>query len=319
MKKLAICIVAVVGLIGKPVLAADLNKPLYKAPPPPLPPAPIYTWTGWYVGGNVGYGWGDAHTDLDNNGAVNSVIFASNPSGFPFPLQFADSDTAKLNGAIGGAQVGYNYQINSRWVVGLETDFQASGQRGSGTFTEPFSSGACQIFQPSPLACLSNGPVQGTAATGYEAKIDWFGTLRGRVGFLVGDQVMVYGTGGLAYGRVETSSTTAFSGLTTQFITLPLGAPFAFNGSAFNASRTNVGFSAGAGIEGRLGFLPANWTWKLEYLYVDLGSLDATSSFNAGIPPTFPTFTTATASGTTTLHTHFTDNIVRVGLNYQFH
>jgi opacity protein-like surface antigen len=83
-------------------------------------------------------------------------------------------------------------------------------------------------------------------------------------------------------------------------------------------AKTNVGFSVGAGMEGKLGFLPANWAWKLEYLYVDLGSLDAVSSFNAGIPATFPNFTTAAARGTTALHTHFTDNIVRVGLNYKF-
>ena len=125
---------------------------------------------------------------------------------------------------------------------------------------------------------------------------------------------MVYGTGGLAYGRVQTSGITAFSGTLTEG-GIPL--PFAFNGSGFSDSKTNVGWTTGAGIEGRFTYwLTANWTWKLEYLYVDLGSLDAVSSFNAaGLPAAIGP---AGASGTTTLHTHFTDNIVRVGLNYKF-
>src|SRR5262249_10488138 len=182
----------------------------------------------------------------------------------------------------------------------------------------PFSSQVCAALGPTPPVCPVTLPVNGTATTTFTSKIEWFGTVRGRVGFLFGDQILVYGTGGLAYGRVQTSGASAFSGLSFKCSVPPSAcvAPFAFNGSAFSAAKTNVGFSAGAGIEGKLGFFPSNWTWKLEYLYVDLGSLDAVSSFNARIPEPFTQFP-AVASGTTTLHTRFTDNIVRVGLNYQ--
>jgi outer membrane immunogenic protein len=62
-------------------------------------------------------------------------------------------------------------------------------------------------------------------------------------------------------------------------------------------------------------WLPSNWTWKLEYLYLDLGSLNTTNPF----PPALPLSSDSTFTGTFTTHTHFTDNIVRVGLNYQFH
>jgi outer membrane immunogenic protein len=73
--------------------------------------------------------------------------------------------------------------------------------------------------------------------------------------------------------------------------------------SAFSASKTNTGFSIGGGIEGSV-WLPANWTWKLEYLYLNLGTLDFATSLSV--------------IGGTTTHVEFTDNIVRVGLNYKF-
>ncbi len=74
--------------------------------------------------------------------------------------------------------------------------------------------------------------------------------------------------------------------------------------SAFSASKTNTGFSIGGGIEGSV-WLPANWTWKLEYLYLNLGTLDVATSLSA--------------TGGTITHIEFTNNIVRAGLNYQFH
>jgi opacity protein-like surface antigen len=84
-------------------------------------------------------------------------------------------------------------------------------------------------------------------------------------------------------------------------------------------SAGNVGFSVGGGIEGRFSYwLPPNWTWKLEYLYLDLGSLDtAPTPFAASIPQGVSAAIVTT--GTISTDTHFTDNIVRVGLNYQFH
>jgi outer membrane immunogenic protein len=123
---------------------------------------------------------------------------------------------------------------------------------------------------------------------------------------------LFYATGGLAYGQVNLTGVTNIANISFAGINLP-GAGRA----AFSASRTNVGWTAGAGIEGRFAWLPMGWTWKLEYLYVDLGSLDTVASSTS---PTFgiPGFFVASLGATTT-HTHFTDNIVRVGLNYQFH
>ncbi len=93
--------------------AADIRaRPTY-SPPPPVPP-PVYTWTGLYWGGNVGYSWGRAKNDAN----VGFVTF---------------SESEKIEGVIGGLQTGYNYQFGA-WVWGFETDIQASGQKGDSTF-----------------------------------------------------------------------------------------------------------------------------------------------------------------------------------------
>jgi outer membrane immunogenic protein len=146
--------------------------------------------------------------------------------------------------------------------------------------------------------------------TAYDAKIAWFGTVRGVLGVSITDGVLLYGTGGLAYGRVELSGNTGVTGL----VTIPPAAPFTPGASAFSGSNINIGYAVGGGIEARSYLLPAGWTWKLEYLYVDLGSLDIVSPFPAAQPTQFA----SPFTGPLTTHTRFTDNIVRFGLNYRF-
>jgi outer membrane immunogenic protein len=294
---------ALLTLAGAPALAA-----------PPPPPAPVYGWTGWYVGGNVGYGWGDPRTDAAANGTGPTFNFGFGV--FPFPFGFTDSNAAGLKGAIGGGQIGYNYQIARKWVLGFEADFQGSAQRGGNSFVDQISEAFC--FAAAVFTCLATTPFSSTALTGYEAKIGWFGTVRGRVGFLLTDQIMLYGTGGLAYGRVEVSGSSTVAGNSVfgpgfgTFANAPAGGPF-------SAAATNVGYTVGAGAEGKLfPGLPANWSWKLEYLYLDLGSLNSAAAFGGTVlglifGQNLP------FSGTVAMQTRFTDNIVRVGLNYQFH
>src|SRR5580692_4410790 len=98
------------------VLAADLPRPVYKAPPPPPPP---YNWSGFYVGANIGGGWGRESHELFNGIPGNSE------GGF----------THDPNGVIGGGQIGYNWQF-APWfgwgtgtVLGIEADIQGSSQR----------------------------------------------------------------------------------------------------------------------------------------------------------------------------------------------
>jgi outer membrane immunogenic protein len=265
MKRLATAIAAAIGLIGTPVFAADLNRPVYKTPSPP--PAPVYTWTGWYVGGNIGYSWGHGDASFGN------PVFPS----FLLPATF--SGTERLDGVIGGGQIGYNWQPNTTWILGFEADFQGSAEKGSIGFSDPYCSD-CDF--PTPT-----GTISGTLTN----RIDWFGTVRGRLGWLASPTILLYATGGLAYGRIEASGS-----ITDSF------GPFTYS---FSNSATNVGWTVGAGIEG---IVPntTNWTWKVEYLYVDLGTVSGSAH-----DPDF--------GGIDSWSTKVTDNILRVGLNYQFH
>ncbi len=112
MKKLFLAGAALM-VFGGSAMAADISRrPAYTPPPPP---APVYTWTGLYWGGNIGYSWGHAKTEATVLGLGTF------------------SESQKIDGVIGGFQSGYNYQFGA-WVWGFETDIQASGQKGGSTF-----------------------------------------------------------------------------------------------------------------------------------------------------------------------------------------
>jgi outer membrane immunogenic protein len=244
--------------------AADLAaRPYTKAPVM----APVYDWTGFYIGGNVGYSWGrSSDTSTLTNGA-GTVLFTSGAG-------------ANMDGVIGGGQIGYNWQVQN-WVWGLEADIQGSDQKGRRDFLCPI--GVCT---PGALILVAPGPAVPVA---LDQKLEWFGTVRGRVGVLATPQVLFYATGGLAYGEVNTSAV--------------IGA----GAFGFNAHDTRVGYTVGAGVEG---VIAGNWTAKLEYLYMDLGR--TSGSFLTTIP--------ALGGGVLSYNysSRITDNIVRVGVNYKF-
>jgi outer membrane immunogenic protein len=184
----------VLALAAAPALGADLPvkaEPIVKAPVP-VP----FSWTGWYIGANAGYGVGQGY------GTYTS------------PVGTFQSFNAMPAGGFGGGQLGYNYQLYGRWVIGAETDFQGSGISDGHT-------------------CLA-GCTPASAAL-IDPKLNWFGTTRARVGLASGP-VMSYVTGGVAYGGIDTG---------INFI----GAP---SGSA-TASTTKTGWTWGAGVEAALG------------------------------------------------------------------
>jgi outer membrane immunogenic protein len=184
--------------------AADLApRPYTKAPEM----APVYDWTGFYLGVNAGFGLGRDRTVHDyGNGFGNSLYLQ--------PL-----------GAVGGGQIGYNWQTNSFLgpiVIGVEADIQA--------------------------ADMSDNRTSILGAPQYSQKLDWFGTVRGRVGLVTGP-TLTYFTAGYAYGDANTT-------------VIAPGGPFPFRG-------TRDGWTWGSGVEAALG---GNWTGKIEYLYLDLGN-----------------------------------------------
>jgi outer membrane immunogenic protein len=294
MNKLATAIAAF-ALIGTSAFAADMPV---KAPP--VAPAPVYNWTGWYAGVNLGASFGHVKTDFNVAPAfVNGVGLTPDLTG---------SDISHPSGFIGGGQVGYNWQYSPLIVVGLEADIQGALERETNKWGQPFD-----------FDNLINANSTGAVATTYTTQIDWFGTVRGRIGYLWGDgAVLTYLTGGLAYGEVKINGISTVSGIGRCGCPTDTGgaqSPFRVSG-AFGHSQINTGWVVGFGTEGKL--LIPGWTYKIESLYMDLGTLD-TTGVTSGVIVANVAPSPRAATGVVTTHSHFTDGILRLGLNYQFH
>lgn len=195
-------------LAASSVLAADLptKAPAYKAPPPVY-----FSWSGFYIGANAGWGWNDDSGDP----------FCINPGGV---LNGTGCRTTNVPGAqirsegfFGGGQIGYNVQTGA-FVWGVEADFQGADISDS-------------ISIPGPFATVGGGPPGGIRFDASHS-MDWFGTVRLRLG-IANDRTLFYATGGLFYGGVEVSQNTVFAA--TQY--------------ASTLEKTKAGWTAGGGIE----------------------------------------------------------------------
>lgn len=259
MKRLLIGIAAATSLSATGALAADLpaKAPIYTKAPVYVDP--VFDWTGFYVGGNLGYSWGRSSDTSTLTNAAGTVLLTT-------------SDKSDLDGIVGGGQIGYNWQMQ-RWVFGLEADIQGTGEKGSRAFTYTTVPGFNINF---------NLPIV-TPFT-LTQKIDWFGTVRGRVGILADPKVLMYVTGGLAYGEVNSNE--SVGGIVP---------------AVFSQNNTNIGWTLGAGVEG---VISGNWTARLEYLYVDLGTVQGAFT----LPSTNISY----------YNSRITDNVLRVGINYKF-
>ena len=294
MKKLLLASAAFVLFAGTSALAADLpvKAPVYKAPV-----EPVFSWTGFYVGGNVGYSWGRASTDLTET--VNTTATITTLNGTPIAsatatTTSAGSDRAHLNGGLVGIQAGHNWQTD-RYVWGLEGDIQWTGERGGITIC-PVAAGVAAGPCPGPT-----GTQFGTASY----RLPWFGTLRGRVGVTF-DRVMLYATGGLAAAEIKADYTDGTFGGTTLN---PL--------ATGSANTTRAGWVFGGGIEGAI---DRNWSIKAEYLHMDFGSIDQSISAS-GVPLSVVIGdfrTTLSQNLTSAFHTRVTDDVFCIGVNYRF-
>jgi outer membrane immunogenic protein len=211
------------------------------APPPRAPAAyipvsPAYNWSGFYIGLNTGYGFGDSTWSTPASGS------------------FA------VDGAMAGATLGWNYQIG-QLVLGIEGDYDWQNLRGSS------NTGVCTL-------AASGGALSGCATSS-----NWYGTFRGRLGYAM-DRIMVYATAGGAVSDIK-ASTAAQSW----------------------SSNTELGWAAGAGIEGAI---TDNLTAKVEYLFTDYGNGSCTTA------------SCSLNGAANTGNVKFYENMVRVGLNYKF-
>jgi outer membrane immunogenic protein len=288
---------AFAAFIACPAMAEDKAASLYT--PPGL--GPVATWTGFYVGANVGANWNNDKTIISSNPTFASILLQTLP---PFFTAMFNAYTPSGNGAlpanssgqfVGGGQIGYNYQL-ARLVLGIEADIQSGSHS---TASRVNSTTASFLFSSSNVV----------SSLTAQSSLDYLGTVRGRIGGLVTPTLLAYGTGGLAYGHVHSAVDIVQTAVGTgqnagQFLVTP------GSGGVFSQMRT--GWTIGGGIEWM--FVP-NWMAKVEYLHYDLGSV----SYGAGTRTTVlggvpgPAWTLV--SNTTT---RFSGDVVRVGVNYKF-
>lgn len=240
-------------------LASAADMP-FKAPPSQA----ADDWSGWYAGGNLGYGWGDARNP--------DVSFVDPGAAIGFAAYFAAGGNVipglTPRGINGGGQVGFNRMLAPHWLVGAVADLQASAIAASAT---------------NSAAAFGVPTLQSNSS-----RIDWFGTVRGKIG-VTENNWLLFGTAGLAYGAVTTSG---------SFITP--GGLVAVTGA--NTS-TSTGWAAGAGVNYSLS---QNWIAGIEYIYVNLGRTSATET-----QPLFPG-AALTISNLSAVH------VLRTTLDYRF-
>ncbi len=291
MKSMLRGVTALAGIaLAGSAFAADLPR---RAPPPVFTPVPVFTWTGAYFGINAGYGF-DAN---DSRGATvigvspQNAIFANAAGTATTSGVLAFPGNRSNDGFTGGGQVGYNYQFTpgNGIVIGIEADAQYvdfGANRNRFAAATPNGRGIAAII-PGTLVYNPSGV----------SSLDYFGTVRGRLGYAF-DRTLVYGTGGFAYG----------GGGGRQF------------GSGVSSNDFQTGWAAGAGVEYALPtdsflnfFRSSAVTLKVEGLYVNL---DQNNRLNGAYATNGATVFYAPGYVARRDGTEFA--VVRAGLNYKF-
>ncbi len=267
--------VAWMALMTSPAVAADLS---FKAPQAAPVSGPVPNWSGFYVGLNAGGALARSGDPSTTASCAPAPGFGTSYFGCPDALSVAAAGTGSMSKAtfVGGGQAGYNWQVNAV-VFGGEIDFDSFHVRLSrqGTGVLPTLGG--------PFAITTS------------ASTDALFTARGRIGWAF-DNLLLYGTGGLAETRLNASNSYTDAGL---------GAGGTGAG-AWNASATKVGWTAGGGLEWALN---RNWSVKAEYLFVKFGSINASGTVTG----------TAIGYGSAiSTSTDLTASIARAGVNYKF-
>ena len=290
MKKSIACIAALLAFGMTGAMAEEMA-----VPPSQFITArvPYLAWTGFYVGINGGYAWGNSSVPFTaNDPAALAGTCGGGPPGAPVGLrgQCINAVDFHRDGAVAGGQFGFNWQVNSHWLVGAEADYQWSNLDGS---------------------VNSSFRLGNIGATNMVASqtVESFGTVRARAGVVLAPPLLLYGTGGFAFAQVH------------ENLRVPAVATNALSAGGFSyactigtacfagaASQTLLGWSAGAGAEYAV---TSSLIFRTELLYVHLS------------PPTVTATATAAAAGTApaSIAAGFSPvyfAVMRAGLNYKF-
>jgi outer membrane immunogenic protein len=279
-RKLLLTSVSFAALIVGPAVAADLG-----APRPVVVAAPVYSWTGFYIGIGGGTGWGNKEYSWNQDATVAAVAAQMPGPPGPLPQLGGTQGSLPISGGFFGGQLGGNWQAG--WAVfGIQADAHWADIEGHGSC---FDAGALSTAGVS-FACND--------------KVTSFGTVTGRIGAAV-DRALIYAKGGWAWERGQHSVNP-----TAPFNVMGGNNPLA-SITAASSSESRTGWTFGAGVE--YAFAP-HWSAFVEYDYLDFGTKDANSTHLLSLPGNVP------ASFILPILTNVTErfNVVKVGLNYKF-
>jgi outer membrane immunogenic protein len=244
MRRTTLAIVALVG-IASVASAADLPR---KAPvAAPIAP-PVYSWTGFYVGGDVG--------GLRTRASGRWDPLPEVPFFGTIPIAGDLRDT----GFVGGLHAGYNWQFAPSWVAGIEGDWSWTNAEGSFTQSWTRIVGSTLSARPTALTTMSVDP-------------NWLATIRGRIGYLVVPTALLYFTGGAAWADVDrTASANNEPERPDRFLT------------SASLSKTVNGYVLGGGLEWAFW---SHWSVRAEYLYYHLNTSGVARAFDStgNFPP----------------------------------
>lgn len=315
MKKYLATVVSVSALVATSAMAADL--PSIKSAP--VAPAP-QLWTGAYAGMNIGYGFGipngtntSSYPLVDNWDDAQQLGGTKNWKDSSQGIILGNNGGASITqqGVIGGGQLGYNFQLRERYVVGAEIDIQGTGITGNGT-SFGAGRGELDLRTRSGQADIYSRYVAGSNL--ISASVDWLGTVRARAGYLITPTLLAYGTGGFTYGGISLSTNPS---ALVQYKGDPTGNYYGYQGAVGYRGKANtvgVGWNAGGGFEWM--FMP-NWSVKTEAIYYSLGSQTVMSYTYA---PAYRLNTVRTGDWLTQNRNQLSYNgiIARAGVNYHF-
>ncbi len=239
MKKIVLATV-LAALGSASALAADLGPRAYTKAP--MMAAPVSTWQGFYIGGNVGGLW-----------TKSDATWTPLPSAAQFGVNTINGDTGHSSFA-GGLQAGYNWQFAPNWVGGIEADW--SWTKAKSSFTKTWTDFGTATPEPG-------------ASTTMSTSLEWFASARARFGYLMMPNLLAYGTGGVAWGKVDYAANN-------------------FNDEDYRTTAAFSGVSAGYVVGGGLECaITGNWLLRGEYPFYRLNtakSIVATASSKPAFP-----------------------------------
>ncbi|SFI16655.1 outer membrane beta-barrel protein [Bradyrhizobium sp. Gha] len=278
MKRLALA----VSVLAASAMGASAADMAVKAPQYKVPQAIVSTWTGFYVGASLG------GEQTNANWATTSIGVVA--PGFVIPPPTVDGSSPRrfrLSGGRYGGFAGYDYQFAPQWVAGIILD-AAYFDSAVTTAGVPGCTFSCILGVPGPGADVSS------------VKAKWDADVRGRLGYLITPDVLLYGTGGIAFQNFSSSATCQTS------LTDPVCGPTAIPVFAtVTNSTTRMGWTAGVGIDAKIF---ENWMLRAEYRYSDFGT------WSNSLPLVSPGVSIVTLATDLKLNSH----IATIGIAYKF-